>query len=168
MRLDLAGQLVRSVRAAFPGAVAGTSSWVDLGPLRGVAIDWLAAGFGGVRPLWRCPGCAAARRVLYVVGQRLGCRGCVRSNGRALIYRSQRLDPSMRAQVRGDALAQRLGGEEGRCAPDKPPRMWWRTYWRIAGQIEALEDLRFARLLTPAWIERFERFEERVARSRRR
>lgn len=145
-RLDLAGEGVRAMRAAFPDAVAGTRTRLDIGSLRGLAVDWLAAGFGGVRPLWRCPSCCAARRVLYIVGRRLACRGCLRSNGRPLIYSSQRHDPSMRAQVRGDALAARLGGDHGRCAPDKPPRMWWRTYWRIAERIVELEEQRYARL----------------------
>jgi hypothetical protein len=98
------------------------------GKLRGVALEWVRCGFGGKRPLFRCPNCGERRGVLYFRNEALACRRCHR-----LTYESQRVSPEYRLLRKRNAILARLGavpgGELG--TVPKPPRMRWKTFQRL-------------------------------------
>jgi hypothetical protein len=112
-----------------------------------IALTWTSCPFGGQRPWWVCPGCGRRCAVLYG-GVRFRCRRC-----HNLAYASTREEPYERALRRAQAIRQRLGGSPNLLAPfpAKPPRMHWRTYWRLAEEAMACEAAWGAGLA--AWLE---------------
>lgn len=99
-----------------------------------VGVENVPCHFGGSRPLLICTGVVDGklcnRRVgkLYKKGAYFLCRHCHR-----LTYQCQQERLWDRAARRSDKIRKRLAGELGIYAafPDKPSRMWWRTYFRL-------------------------------------
>ena len=92
--------------------------------------------FGGARSLFLCPRCGRAVLNLHLRGGRFTCRRCAR-----LTYASRRERERDRNLRAANKLRRRLGGEEGALngLPERPQRMWRRTYARIAAEIERRE-----------------------------
>jgi hypothetical protein len=95
--------------------------------------------FGGVRRWFRCPSCDCGCRVMYNVRLRFACRRC-----HGLNYRSQHEKFADGALRRARAIIARLSGEEPKGFPPydfppKPPRMHWKTYWRLQERTASLE-----------------------------
>lgn len=113
----------------------GASEWEHVA--ESVRIVRVRCRYGGARPFFICPGVVngigCGRRVakLHGPGRYFLCRHCYR-----LAYASQREDAVDRAQRRAGKLRQRLGGDLGSAAPfpQKPQRMWRRTYRRLREQ----------------------------------
>lgn len=114
--------------------------WV---PMRyDVRIAWTFCHYGGSRPWFLCPQCRRRVAVLYLPGNVAACRKCYN-----ICYSSQCEDISGRAIRRMGKIAKRLGGEYGDF-PDKPKRMRWATYNRLAGQyLQADHDSMIAILM---------------------
>jgi hypothetical protein len=96
--------------------------------------------YGGQRWWARCEGCS--RRVAVLWGSRWACRLC-----HGLAYRTSQLARSDRLTAKARRLQARLGGDGGRelfWPPDKPRGMHWRTYQRLALELEAAEMRQFA------------------------
>jgi hypothetical protein len=109
-----------------------------------VPIQWTRRRLGGERPWFICDVQAndvyCGRRVskLYGAGRHFACRRCYR-----LGYAIQRGGPMDRAHHRLARLHRKIGAEyhgpDGP-VPPKPKWMRWRTYSRIAKEIEAGGD----------------------------
>jgi hypothetical protein len=102
-----------------------------------VPITWTPCHFGGSRPWFICPACGWPRVRLYRESRgRYFCRECLR-----LVYRSQREDRSGRQLLRAFRVAERIDPEDtygagfGR-VPPKPKGMHWRTYYRLADELQ--------------------------------
>ena len=98
--------------------------------------------FGGVRWRWECPHCRTRREMLYKVWRsRWACRGCLR-----LTYQTRRDPAWIRAGRRLEKLGRRLGLAPGEAedwgaeVPDRPPRMRWWTYERLAEQWDVASE----------------------------
>ncbi len=109
-----------------------------------VPIRWTPCRFGGERPWFVCDvrsnGVYCGRHVakLYGAGRLFACRRCYR-----LGYGVQRGGPMDRAHHHVARLHRKLGASyEGpeRPPPPKPKWMRWKTYSRIANQIEAGQE----------------------------
>ena len=100
-------------------------------------------GYGGRRAWFRCPLCARRCAILYIAG-RLACTVCL-----GLAYRSERGTKQDRLNRKVRKLLDRVGGADNLCErfPDKPPRVWWRTYSRLADQWAEIECRRIAAFL---------------------
>lgn len=128
----------------------GSSDWEDI--IEHVQIVHVPCRFGGSRPYFICPGVvngiACERRVakLYGAGRYFLCRHCY-----SLAYASQSEGALDRSLRRANMIRMRLGGEPGMAArfPDRPKRMWRRTYKQLQDHVleaemiadEALESL---------------------------
>jgi hypothetical protein len=121
---------------------AGQDDWQDVS--QPIPIIWERCRFGGERPWFVCDvsanGKYCGRRVakLYGAGRLFACRKCYR-----LGYRVQRGGPIDRAHQTLARLHRKLGAEYERPdlpPPPKPKWMRWKTYSRIAAQIEAGEE----------------------------
>jgi hypothetical protein len=102
-----------------------------------VPVTWTSFRFGGSGPWFICPGCGWRRVRLYREWRgRYFCRECLR-----LVYRSQREDRSGRQLLRAFQVAERIDPEDtygvgfGR-VPPKPKGMHWRTYYRLADELQ--------------------------------
>ncbi|HZY59220.1 MAG TPA: hypothetical protein VFE56_05625, partial [Candidatus Binataceae bacterium] len=109
-----------------------------------VPICWKPCRFGGERPWFVCNvwanGVHCGRRVakLYGVGRLFACRHCYH-----LGYAVQRGGPMDCAHHRLACLHRKLDADydgPDRIPPPKPKWMRWKTYSRIASQIEAGEE----------------------------
>lgn len=109
-----------------------------------VPIHWSTCRFGGERPWFICNvranGLYCGRRVaqLYGAGRLFACRHCYR-----LGYSIQRNDPMGCAHQRLARLHRKLKAEydfPDMPPPPKPKWMRWKTYSRIAKQIEEGHD----------------------------
>jgi hypothetical protein len=98
--------------------------------------------FGGLRWWFLCPAMASGRtcgrrvRKLYLaLAGRFACRQCCH-----LGYTSQREDDMSRAISKAQAIRERLGGSASMAQsfPEKPKRMWRRTYRRLRARAEGL------------------------------
>jgi hypothetical protein len=132
-----------------------------------VPIRWTPCRFGGERPWFVCDvsanGIYCGRQVakLYCAGRLFACRHCYR-----LGYAVQRGNPMDRAHHRLARLCRKLGSVyEGPDAlpPAKPKWMRWRTYSRIAKQMEAGEEH-----LDRVWLSDAQRLLACIERSERR
>lgn len=97
--------------------------------------------FGGQRPWFSCP-CQRRVNALYQYRGRWICRKCT-----GAVYQSKSRNPVERGTLKIQKLQRKLdpsGGYEIYQLPDKPPRMHWRTFDRIADQIEATREKRDA------------------------
>lgn len=111
-----------------------------------VPLEWTPCHYGGERPWLRCPGFRCGRRVAILYGgRRFRCRHCHR-----LTYASTRADAVDRPRRRAQRIRMKLGGTVNLQAPfpSKPPRMHWRTYWRLYDEAAAAEAAYTAALLT--------------------
>lgn len=102
-----------------------------------VSIERTDCRYGGQRPWFRCPGAGCGRRVAVLYGGNIfACRHC-----HNLSYESQREQPWNRALKRTQKIHQKLGGSgciaDG--TPPKPKGMHWRTYSRLAAQMETAD-----------------------------
>jgi hypothetical protein len=128
--------------------VSGTGDWLTLDystrapgetdwtPRReSICLETTPCHYGGERVWFTCPGCQSRRAVLFSVGNVFACRAC-----HDLAYVSTRQDAMDRACSRIRQLHKRLGAPAG-CEhwriPDKPVRMHWTTYERLAGELNA-------------------------------
>lgn len=100
-----------------------------------VSLEWTPCHYGGARPWFRCPGRGCGRRCAVLYGGRIfACRRC-----HGLAYESQREDRSGRLLSKAHKIRARLGAEPG-TDPEKPPRMHWRTFNRLADAADAAES----------------------------
>jgi len=118
-----------------------------------IHISWTRCNFGGSRPWMHCPHCN--RRVARLFKGLAGyfCRGCVG----APRYESQVRNEKARAYLRAYRLRERLGGSRPVVdpLPERPYRMWRKTYEGICAEIERLErPLIGSRIIgrAPLWI----------------
>ena len=114
--------------------------------VNGVALllDWTEPHLGGRRAWFRCCSCARRCTVVYGRNQEWGCRRCWRAN-----YPSQKEGHYDRLIRRAGRLRRRLGDKVVKAPidhvdyagipPDKPLRMHWRTYSRLARELESIE-----------------------------
>lgn len=121
-----------------------------------VELEWTDCTYGGRRPWFLCPGFGCGRRValIYLGGGYFRCRHCLQ-----LVYESQRENAGGRGLTKAQAIRRRLGGSANMTLPfpPKPPRMHWRTYWRLrreADAAEAVYDVAICAWLakTDAWL----------------
>ena len=102
-----------------------------------IRVTWTACNFGGTRPWMHCPHCN--RRVARLFKGLSGyfCRECVGGPR----YESQCRNTKSRAYLRAYRLRERLGGSHPVVdpIPERPYRMWRRTYHAICAEIERLE-----------------------------
>lgn len=98
-------------------------------------VQWTRCNFGGRRPWFICKHCGKRVGKLYV-GLAIACRHCF--NG---AYPSQHLGKNARAHRRACEIRFSLGGEPSIRGdfPERPPRMWRRTYGRLRFEAERLE-----------------------------
>jgi hypothetical protein len=109
--------------------------WEDVAET--VRIVRVPCRFGSSRPYFICPGVAdgfaCGRRVakLYNAGRYFLCRHCY-----GLAYTSQSEGMGDRALRRANKIRQRLRGKPDTAAPfpQRPPKMWRRTYQRLRDQ----------------------------------
>ncbi len=118
---------------------SGGDDWTSV--RQRVPILWTPCRFGGERPWFVCDvranGVHCGRQVakLYGAGRLFACRRCYR-----LGYGVQRGGPMDRAHHHLARLHRKLGAEydgPDLSPPPKPKWMRWKTYSRIANQIEA-------------------------------
>jgi hypothetical protein len=98
-----------------------------------VPLEWTPCNYGGRRPWFRCPRCRRRAAVLFLVAGIFECRCC-----HGLAYPSQAEDRSGRLLLKRDKLRVRLGAEPG-MGLEKPPRMHWRTFERLANAADEAE-----------------------------
>lgn len=113
----------------------------DLWQRRGTAwasfpIEWTRCNYGGWRPWFRCALCGRRVAKIYGGGIFLGCRHCCDAH-----YECQRYDAKSRAYYQACKLRLSLGGEPSMRGPfpERPRRMWRRTYERLRREADALE-----------------------------
>lgn len=98
---------------------------------------------GKPRPWFSCPECGGRVGFLYMHKQRFKCRKCTglnyRSQGETVEMRMQRNHDKYRAKLDPQATNWCMGE-----IPDKPKRMRWTTYEKIASKAEAYEQARLA------------------------
>jgi hypothetical protein len=118
-----------------------------------IHISWTRCHFGGGRPWMHCPHCN--RRVARLFKGLAGyfCRACVGNPP----YESQLRNKKARAYLKAFRLRQRLGGSRPvrDPIPERPYRMWRKTYNAIVTEIERLErSLVGSRIIkrAPLWI----------------
>jgi hypothetical protein len=116
-----------------------------------IDLTWTACHFGGKRPWFVCRGCGRRCGVLYG-GVWFRCRHCY-----GLAYESTREKPHERTLRRVQAIRRRLGGSPNLLEPfpPKPPRMHWKTYWRLLEQADAAEAVHHVELVR--WLDRLQR-----------
>ena len=116
-------------------ARAQADGWVVV---LGKPFGWTEPHLGGRRAWFRCCSCGRRCTVVYGRQRQWGCRCCWRAN-----YPSQKEAPFDRLIRRAGRLRRRLGDtvckvpidyvDFAGSPPDKPRRMHWRTYHRLAG-----------------------------------
>jgi hypothetical protein len=103
-----------------------------------VTVEAAPQPFGGIRWWWRCPGCGARRRALFVMPLTAvaRCRRCL-----GLAYESQRANPLGRLTRRALHGAEQLGARDAfslfvtGVPPDRPPGMHRRTYETLVNDL---------------------------------
>ena len=108
---------------------AGGGQWQDVHAA--AYLERTPCRFGGSRAWWLCPCCGQRVAILYI-GKVPACRHCYR-----LAYESQRARDYDRLAGRADKIRRRLGWPVGILNPTpwtKPPRMHWRTFWRLTAE----------------------------------
>ena len=128
-------------------------NFCDLVTPQSIRLSWTPCHFGSYRPWMLCPHCR--KRVARLFKAMIGffCRAC---NGNPP-YESQLRNEKARAYLRAYRLRQRLGGSKPviHPIPERPYRMWRRTYNCIVAEIERLErPLIGSRIIkrAPLWI----------------
>jgi hypothetical protein len=114
----------------------GTATIGWLGQEWLVRVHETALHLGGTRRWLGCPDCGVRRPALYVRGDRLACRACLR-----LRHESQHESQRQRAHRRADAPRARLGWQPGlvNSYGARPRGMRTATYLRIARELVRIE-----------------------------
>lgn len=94
-----------------------------------IQIEWTPCRFGGRRPWFLCPSCGGRCYILYG-DNRFLCRKC-----HNLAYASQCETLQDRMFRRAHKIRGLLGGKPGEISIEKPPFMWWRTYYRLVSEM---------------------------------
>lgn len=97
----------------------------------GVSLTTTPCNFGGARYWFVCPVQGCSRRItkLYFLGGRYACRHC-----HCLAYRAQHENAYGRGLLKAQRIRMKLGGSANMQLPfpEKPRRMRWATYYRLA------------------------------------
>jgi hypothetical protein len=99
-------------------------------------VEWTRCNYGGGRPWLRCS-CGKRVARLYCGGIFIGCRSCYRAR-----YESQRLGSEKARDYRQACKIRMLLGSEPAIRkpfPERPYRMWRKTYARLRKEGERLE-----------------------------
>jgi hypothetical protein len=129
-----------------------------------VPLERVAAGFGGTRRYFRCPGAECGRRVmvLYLANGRLRCRDCY-----GLAYESQCEDVWRRALRRADKVRVRLQyppwNALRRAPVVRPNGMWRQTFARLQYMTDAADHI-----ANTAYVGRLRNLADRMDRRARR
>ena len=118
---------------------SGDEAWQD--KEYPVVLDWTDCNYGGQRAWFRCPAAGCGRRVAVLYsGGIFACRHCSR-----LAYESQRESAVDLMTRRADKVRARLGWDAGILNPigQKPKGMRWKTYERLCGEYDTLEQIAF-------------------------
>ena len=110
-------------------------------------VEWTRCTFGGRRPWFKCS-CGKRVAKLYGGGIFIGCRHCYN-----MIYECQRRGEKSRSYYQACKIRLSLGGAPtiAQPFPERPRRMWRKTYERLRRQAEELEaPLRTSRFTTRA------------------
>jgi len=118
-----------------------------------VHLSWTFCHFGSYRPWMLCPHCQKRVARLFMGMGGFFCRICVGNPP----YESQLRNNKARIYLRAYRLRQRIGGGHPvrDPIPERPYRMWRKTYHRIRTEIERLEhSLVGSRIIrrAPTWI----------------
>jgi hypothetical protein len=102
-----------------------------------IQISWTRCHFGGTRPWMHCPFCQVRVARLFKGLAGYFCRACVGNPP----YESQLRNDTARVYLKAYRLRQQLGGSRPvrDPIPERPHRMWRKTYNRIVVEIERLE-----------------------------
>jgi hypothetical protein len=113
-----------------------------------VSLARTACHYGGTRPWFICPGCTQRCGKLYYHQNSFRCRKC-----HGLGYRSQLVASGERPRLIAHRIRRSLGASSSLTTPfpPKPPRMHWKTYYRIRAKGERYEARTFAGLA--AWLD---------------
>jgi len=103
-----------------------------------VHLSWTPCHFGSERPWMLCPHCRKRVARLFKGMGGYFCRGCIGNPP----YESQLRNEMARVYLRVYRLRQRIGGGRPVMSPipERPYRMWRKTYNRIVAEIERLES----------------------------
>lgn len=108
-----------------------------------IQLTKTACNYGGERVWFLCPRCSRRKAVLYMSGGRWTCACCAN-----LAYASQSMDAVGRAWNKQNKIERRLAGGTGEWNGwQKPKGMHQKTFDRLLGSIDDLEDLRDAALM---------------------
>jgi hypothetical protein len=112
----------------------GGKPWRDV--TQRIMLAWTPCTYGGHRPWLVCPLCRHRAAIIYADGPGFYCRKCL-----GLVYQSQRESAGDRALKKSQAIQRCLGGGGGAFDPfpRKPPRMHWRTYYRLRRHANAAD-----------------------------
>ena len=116
-----------------PGEEVGLPAWDGHGwRQQYVTLSFTPCHFGGARPWFNCPGCERRVAILYRWRGSWLCRKCL-----GLTHRSSQEGELDRAIRKVSKLRRRLDGSETIFDPwpRKPPRMHWRTYFRLTAAL---------------------------------
>jgi len=118
-----------------------------------IHVSWTRCHFGGTRPWLHCPFCQVRVARLFKGLAGYFCRACVGDPR----YESQLRNDKARAYLKAYRLRERLGGSHPVVdpIPERPYRMWRKTYDWICAEIERLErPLIGSRIISraPLWI----------------
>jgi hypothetical protein len=118
-----------------------------------IRVTWTRCHFGGHRPWIYCPHCNCRVARLFKGLSGYFCRACVGNPP----YESQLRNQKARAYLKAYRLRQRFGGSKPviHPIPERPYRMWRKTYNWIVAEIERLErSLVGSRVVkrAPLWI----------------
>ncbi len=111
------------------------NEWEDIE--QPVLFDRTACNYGGVRVWFLCPHCSRRVAVLYGAGAWFLCRHCYR-----LPYSTQQETYADRMRRKARKLRERIGASHNLMEPvwEKPRRMHWRTFERLARKEEAANE----------------------------
>ena len=103
-----------------------------------VHLSWTPCHFGSERPWMLCPHCRKRVARLFKGMGGYFCRGCIGNPP----YESQLRNEMARVYLRVYRLRQRIGGGRPVTSPipERPYRMWRKTYNRIVAEIQRLES----------------------------
>jgi hypothetical protein len=107
-------------------------------------VEWARCNFGGARPWFRCKWCDKRVGKLYCGGMFIGCRHCY-----CAVYECQRRGDKGRKHQQASKIRLSLGGPPtiAKPFPQRPRRMWRKTYARLKARAELYEsELRGTRL----------------------
>jgi hypothetical protein len=116
-----------------------------------VFLETSLSQFGGLRWWFQCPLCRRRVQKLFLPprASRFACRHC-----HNLSYATRNQSPKDRCMEAARCIRLRLGGSASLldAFPDKPKRMWWRTYQRLWERYERYDHASL--LLLMEWVDR--------------